>query len=135
MLQDSDEDDIDDYIYGVLGSSSGGQIQEKMDGFQKIFLGSETITDDESMALIRKLQEENALDEKYNQFAKSRDEDMEKRYHALKKDSPTTFSTSGGDHRPKGSVPKPLETDDLHDEMDDWCCKYKIYHSYIFSSH
>jgi hypothetical protein len=121
MLQDSDDDAIDDYIYGILDSSSGDKIQEKMGGFQKIFLGSES-ADDESIALIRKLQEENALDEKYKHFTKSRDEDMEQRYNALKKDPPT-FSTNDSTDRPKGSVPKPLQSDDLHDEMDDWCCK------------
>lgn len=124
MLQDSDDDDIDDYIYGVIGSSSGGQIQEKMDGFQKIFLGSESgAADDEAMELIRKLQEENALDEKYSQFTKSRDDDMEQRYLALKKDPPTFSSTYNGGEKPKGSVPKPLEAEHLEDEMDSWCCK------------
>lgn len=133
MLQESDEeeDGIDNYIYGVLDSSSsskGDTIQQKMDGFQKIFLGPE-MGDDESDDLIRKLQEENALDRKYQQFAKSRDDDMEKRYNALKSE-PVMFSRSdsNGD-KPKGSVPKPLQKEEIHDEMDDWCCKEQfMYH-------
>lgn len=129
MLQDSDDEDdaLDEYIYGVLkdSDSKGGNIQEKMDGFQKIFMGSETnINTDESHELIRRLQEENALDAKYEQFAKSRDNDMEERFNALKKDGPTfsNYSSNSGD-RPRGAVPKPLQNEDLHDEMDDWCCK------------
>jgi hypothetical protein len=132
MLQDSDDDNaIDEYIYGVLKSSPGDVnhdiIQEKMDGFQKIFMGSEDAHDtDESDALIRKLQEENALDAKYEQFAKKRDNDLEERYNALKKDAPNfsniEYSGNSSDS-PKGLIPKPLQNEDIHDEMDDWCCK------------
>lgn len=25
--------------------------------------------------------------------------------------------------KPKGSIPKPLQQEELHDEMDDWYCK------------
>lgn len=136
MLQDSDDEDdaIDQYIYNVLDSSSsdmkGNIIQERKDRFQKIFMRSDDTRDtDESDALIKRLQEENALDAKYEQFTKYRDEDLEKRYNALKKDRPN-FSNyepsfgDQGDSKPRGSIPKPLQNEDLHDEMDDWCCKY-----------
>lgn len=138
MLQDSDDEDdaINDYIYSVLEESTSTtspqgaktqSIQEKMDGFNKIFLGSQNdpVSTDETDALIKRLQQENALDAKYEQFSKSRDQDMEERYKALRKDAPnfsgSAYSSSGD--RPRGPVPKPLQKDDLHDEMDDWCCK------------
>ncbi|CAO3614602.1 unnamed protein product [Mucor hiemalis] len=135
MLQDSDDEDdaINDYIYSVLEESSSPKgvkaqnIQEKMDGFQKIFMGSENdpVGTDETDALIKRLQQENALDAKYEQFSQSRDNDMEERYNALRKDAPNfsglEYSNNNGD-RPKGPVPKPLQKEDLHDEMDDWCC-------------
>ncbi|KAL7329683.1 hypothetical protein PS15p_204739 [Mucor circinelloides] len=125
MLQDSDEEEdaIDDYIYGVLDDKKD-MIQEKMDGFQRAFMGQDQfIGTDESDELIKKLQQENALDAKYKQFTHKRDEDLEKRYHALKKDAPSFSNTTYSDSsKPKGSVPKPLTNTDLHDEMDDWCC-------------
>ncbi|EPB86232.1 hypothetical protein HMPREF1544_06960 [Mucor circinelloides 1006PhL] len=125
MLQDSDEEEdaIDDYIYGVLDDKKD-MIQEKMDGFQRAFMGQDQfIGTDESDELIKKLQQENALDAKYEQFIHKRDEDLEKRYHALKKDAPSFSNTTYSDSsKPKGSIPKPLTNTDLHDEMDDWCC-------------
>lgn len=128
MLQDSDEEEdaIDDYIYGVLDDKKD-MIQEKMDGFQRAFMGQDQfIGTDESDELIKKLQQENALDAKYEQFIHKRDEDLEKRYHALKKDAPSFSNTTYSDSsKPKGSIPKPLTNTDLHDEMDDWCCKYQ----------
>ena len=42
------------------------------------------MTVDDSDDLIRKLQEENALDQKYWQFTKPRDDDTKKRYNALR---------------------------------------------------
>ncbi|KAG1078319.1 hypothetical protein G6F42_024325 [Rhizopus arrhizus] len=125
MLQDSDEEEdaIDDYIYGVLDDKKD-MIQEKMDGFQRAFMGQDQfIGTDESDELIKKLQQENALDAKYEQFIHKRDEDLEKRYHALKKDAPSFSNTTYSDSsKPKGSIPKPLTNTDLHDEMDDWGC-------------
>jgi hypothetical protein len=126
MFQESDEEEdaIDDYIYSMLGQEKQHSIQEKMDAFQEAFVGSDGIHDtDESAALIRQLQEENALDAKYEQFTKKRDDDLEKRYLELKKDAPTSFSLHDSSNKPRGSIPKPIATEDLHDEMDDWCCK------------
>ncbi|CEP16562.1 hypothetical protein [Parasitella parasitica] len=124
MLQDSDEEEdaIDAYIYGVLDDKKD-MVQEKMDGFQKAFLGGdEFVGTDESEELIKKLQQENALDAKYEQFARERDSDLEKRYHGLKKDAPSFSNAQNDENKPKGSAPKPLTTTDLHDEIDDWCC-------------
>ncbi|CAO3645505.1 unnamed protein product [Mucor fragilis] len=127
MLQDSDEEEdaIDDYIYGVLDDKKD-MVQEKMDGFQKAFMGDSDpfIGTDESDELIKRLQQENALDAKYEQFTRNKDQDLEKRYHALKKDAPSFSNTTAYDDtsKPKGSIPKPLASTDLHDEIDDWCC-------------
>lgn len=125
MLQDSDEEEdaIDDYIYGVLDDKKD-MIQEKMDGFQKAFLGNDYyVGTDERDELIKKLQQENTLDAKYEQFTKQRDADLEKRYLELKKDAPFFSNIKYEDNKPKGSIPKPLANTDLHDEIDDWCCK------------
>jgi hypothetical protein len=137
MFQEGDDEDdaLDDYIYSILGENGKqDSIQEKMDGFQRAFMGSDGMHDtDESAALIRQLQEENALDAKYEQFTKKRDDDLEKRYLELKKDAPSFSSGSYNDSssKPKGSVPKPFATEDLHDEMDDWCCKLNPYQSIL----
>lgn len=121
---DNDNDDIDDYIYSMLDDGQQQGIQEKMDTFQKAFIGSDGLYDtDETAALIQQLQQENALDAKYEQFAKKRDDDLEKRYLELKKDPPSFSSDGTSNDKPRGSVPKPLAAEDLHDEMDDWCCK------------
>ncbi|GAA5801342.1 hypothetical protein HPULCUR_006788 [Helicostylum pulchrum] len=122
MLEESDqeEDDIDNYIYGVLGDTPQ---QQKMDEFQTLFLGQQQQQPtEETDDLIRKLQDENALDRKYEHFTKSRDDDMQKRYEALRSE-PVLFTSSGSSaDKPRGSVPKPLQEEELHDEMDDWCC-------------
>ncbi|KAI8647430.1 hypothetical protein BD408DRAFT_408546 [Parasitella parasitica] len=124
MLQDSEEeqDAIDAYIYGVLDDKKD-MVTAKIDGFHEAFLGSDQfVGTDESEELIKRLQRENALDAKYEQFARERDNDIEKRCHELKKDAPC-FSNTNRDHiKPKGSIPKPLRNTDLHDEIDDWCC-------------
>lgn len=89
---DNDNDDIDDYIYSMLDDGQQQGIQEKMDTFQKAFIGSDGLYDtDETAALIQQLQQENALDAKYEQFAKKRDDDLEKRYLELKKDPPVSL--------------------------------------------
>jgi hypothetical protein len=81
------------------------------------------MTDDDSDDLIRKLQEENALDQKYRQFTKSRDDDTKKRYNALRSELMIFIRSDSSSDKPKGSIPKPLQQEELHDEMDDWCCK------------
>jgi hypothetical protein len=126
MLQEEeDDDDDDDLIYGALSSEQDRDLvteaEEKVSGAQNLFLGSDFGTD-ESDALIRRIQEENALDSKYETFAKARSNEFESRVHALKKDAPST-DTPSSDERPGGSIPKPLLKEDLHDEMDDWCSK------------
>lgn len=140
MLQDSDEEEdaIDDYIYGVLDDKKD-MVQEKMDGFQKAFMGDSDpfIGTDESDELIKRLQQENALDAKYEQFTRNKDQDLEKRYHALKKDAPSFSNTTAYDDtsKPKGSIPKPLASTDLHDEIDDWCCKCIVVRVHVKGSH
>ncbi|KAI8880122.1 hypothetical protein K501DRAFT_335596 [Backusella circina FSU 941] len=125
MLQEDDDehdDDINDMIYGALSSQQDERLvteaEEKLSGAQTLFLGSD-FGNDESDALIRRIQEEDALDSKYQTFAKTRDDEFESRVHALQKEAPITTATY--DDKPAGSIPKPLLKEDLHDEMDDWC--------------
>lgn len=134
MLQESDDEDedaIDSYIYGVLRTTTNenesSPVLDTLDSVQKVFLGSDRqFNTDESDELIRRAQEENALDAKYEKFQKKKDEDIEKRYLELKKDKPNfdDYVEKQRSDKPKGSIPKSLSTDDFHDEMDDWCCKF-----------
>lgn len=146
MLQESDDEDdaIDSYIYDILKTSveKDGQhdpgITEKLGSFQTAFVGSDSQFDtDESDALIKRAQQENALDAKYESYKAKRDDDIEKRYLDLKKDAPNfdNYTKPANTSKPKGFVPKALSTDDFHDEMDDWCCKYNTNCYCVYLTH
>ncbi|KAI9478400.1 MAG: hypothetical protein EXX96DRAFT_246749 [Benjaminiella poitrasii] len=152
MLQESTEgnDTLDEYIYNILKEDSsdtqssskntknndGLKLTGKLDQIQNIFLQGSTdsgINNEEEDELIQRLQKESALDEKYEQFAKKRDEELEERYLKFKKDAKSEFYSSDNDSKPKGTVPKPFSGADLiQDEMDNWCCKVFIYMDVFF---
>ncbi|KAI8060672.1 uncharacterized protein B0P05DRAFT_557793 [Gilbertella persicaria] len=121
MLNESDDDDI----YDMLDSKQDRQLycslNDNIDHLQETFLGKETYNTDESHELIQRVQQEAALDHRYDQFTQQRDKALEQRYLDLKKNAPNVSTTSNST-KPKGIIPKPLGKDDLHDEMNDWCC-------------
>ncbi|CAO3616271.1 unnamed protein product [Cunninghamella echinulata] len=96
--------------------------------------GTSMELNDQEHELLQQLKDQVTVEKKYESYEKSRDQDLEKRYLALKKEknlftneptsslpSLSTTATSIID-KPSGSIPKPLSMDDFHDEMDDWCC-------------
>lgn len=83
---------------------------------------------DEASELIRRIRDRALVEQKYQHLDKRRDEDLEKRYLPLKENSSALHSTSdmsasSSRNFAPGTVPKPIQVDELYDEMDDWCCK------------
>ncbi|KAL0090383.1 hypothetical protein J3Q64DRAFT_1729582 [Phycomyces blakesleeanus] len=139
LLNDSDNDGLlDDDLLASLTSPEDQKAQkEKLNQLEAAFLGThsaETGLEDESHTLIRRIQEESALDEKYATFAKKRDEDLKKRYEALQQgcnfspansgevSSASNFKKQENSGKPRGSVPAALTMDEIYNETDDWCC-------------
>ncbi|KAI8100024.1 uncharacterized protein BX664DRAFT_322684 [Halteromyces radiatus] len=137
-LEDSENDtNDDDYLADILNTSSKAPTinktttKAKLDAWQDAFLGSpskergDIILDDEGHQLLCQLQDQAAVESKYAAFEQQRDDDLERRYLALKKDGIISSSSSATQQSQGplgGSVPKPLTINELHDEMDDWCC-------------
>ncbi|KAI7906107.1 uncharacterized protein BX663DRAFT_498805 [Cokeromyces recurvatus] len=151
ILQEEDgkDDALDEYIYNIIKTEKDDSTSlrknkqkddlntsTKLDQIQNIFLGNPSlgnvINNDEEDELIQRLQTENSLEIKYNQFMTKRDQDLEERYLKFKANSPAINFTANSS-KPRGSVPKPISDDDLlHDEIDDWCCKvYTYIYAYI----
>ncbi|KAI8978527.1 hypothetical protein BDB01DRAFT_726386, partial [Pilobolus umbonatus] len=83
--------------------------------------------------LIRKMQEEAALDKKYQEDTKKRDAELEERFKSLSSDPPQFSTQSSHDSKPRGKIPTPVKIDDLYDEVDDWCCKFEeVLLQYLF---
>ncbi|KAI9012122.1 hypothetical protein CLU79DRAFT_770628 [Phycomyces nitens] len=138
LLNDSDSEGLlDSDLLGSLTSKDQKAQKDKLDSLEAAFLGTQAASgslDDESHALIRRIQEESALDEKYAVFSKKRDEDLEERYKALQKDCnfsshdnddtllPTNPKTQVNSGKPRGSVPSAFTMDEIYSETDDWCC-------------
>ncbi|KAI8340668.1 hypothetical protein BC941DRAFT_417876 [Chlamydoabsidia padenii] len=126
----SDGDDDDDYLAHILNDQPNNYKKittptthdETLATWQDAFLGEDSTLDDQGQVLLNQLKDQVAVENKYASLEQQQDEDLERRYLALKdtviKDSPNTSSSS----LPPGRVPKPLAMTDLHDEMDDWCC-------------
>ncbi|CAO3608657.1 unnamed protein product [Cunninghamella blakesleeana] len=87
---------------------------------------SSFILNDQEHELLQQLKDQVAVEKKYEAYEKSRDRDLEKRYLALKEGNhfSTTEQTtrSPSFNKPTGSIPKSINMDEFHDEMDDWCC-------------
>lgn len=122
LLQDSDEEDAD-LLDKILGRKDD---KTKLNQIQDTFLREENpVNEDDSNALLRRLQEEVALESKYSSFEKQRDQNLEKRYLALRQGSPSSVARTSKEFSstPLGRPPKPIQPDELYDETEDWCCK------------
>ncbi|KAI9306908.1 hypothetical protein BJ944DRAFT_262788 [Cunninghamella echinulata] len=143
-LSDSDSDD---YLNDILQDNSNKNNQQcnvstthdkTIKEWENRFLSLDNNTtsmelNDQEYNLLQQLKDQVAVEKKYESYEKSRDQDLEKRYLALKQEKniftnePTSSSSSSSTtipttDKPNGSIPKPLSMDDFHDEMDDWCC-------------
>ncbi|KAI9489782.1 hypothetical protein BDB00DRAFT_841375 [Zychaea mexicana] len=135
LLQEVDllnSDDEDDGNYGV-------DCDDRIKSVQKAFLRGEdeVAMYDESNELLKQVQDQVTVEKKYAHLDKQRDLDLEQRYLAFKQDrplfstatpssspassstSPLTATTTGA--KLPGPPPKPIQDDEFHDEMDDWC--------------
>ncbi|KAI8374858.1 hypothetical protein BD560DRAFT_393440 [Blakeslea trispora] len=90
------------------------QSKDQLDAITQAFVGHETT--DEVDELMKRVYQEQALDQKYSQFNQQRDEQLEKRRLELKKSIDWTPSNN----KPKGKIPTPFFKQE--DEVDDWCC-------------
>jgi hypothetical protein len=139
---DDDDDDDDDYLTDILNSSHDKATTETLvtsqhgtalKAWQDTFLGGDDTTlDDQGQVLLDELKDQAAVESKYASFEQQRDDALEQRYLALKKEGSALLEDNGDGSSgvttnntvPRGRIPKPLAMTDLHDEMDDWCCKW-----------
>ncbi|KAI9268214.1 hypothetical protein BDA99DRAFT_603715 [Phascolomyces articulosus] len=142
-LFDSDDDDDGGMLYYYTGSTDDNaedkklkKIEQdlKLKELQKTFLGNENDgdigLDDESHELLKQIKDQVDVEKKYAHLDQQRERDLEQRYLALKQNPPTLTSTNEEDNvatgqssssRAPGPPPKPIQEDEFHDEMDDWC--------------
>ena len=147
MLQDADllnsdgEDDDDDNVLDYVGYTEKkiGQ-DDKMKGITKTFLAGEggsqgkqaddIILDDESNELLNQIKDQVNVEKKYSHLDKQRELDLEQRYLELKQAPPNVFTSpssryededNNSNRRLPGPPPKPIQENEFHDEMDDWC--------------
>ncbi|ORZ03637.1 hypothetical protein BCR43DRAFT_483692 [Syncephalastrum racemosum] len=121
-LDDDDEDDNDD-ILGIPSISLS--TAKKAHIAQDLLMDQPDLDHDESNALLKQVQEETAVETKYDSFHKQREEDLFKRYEAFK-NTKANFDTRSSEQNiissaPRGAIPKPIHPEDLHDELEDWC--------------
>lgn len=100
----------------------------KVDEAVAAFLGGDDQhIDNEASELIKQIRDQALVEQKYLHLDQKRDEDLARRYLALKNDNPvvnTEVKASSSKISAPGAVPKPLRPDELYDEMEDWCCKF-----------
>lgn len=140
---DDGDDDDDDYLADILKSSHDkattetvGKSQHQhgaaLKAWQDTFMGGDdTILDDQGQALLDQLKDQAAVESKYASFERQRDDALEQRYLTLKEEGTALLkddvspgvTTNNPSTLPFGRIPQPLAMTDLHDEMDDWCCK------------
>jgi hypothetical protein len=129
--------DDDDYLadilnYGANMSSKGAMHRSKLDAAVDTFLGDGDHTNAaEEQDIVRRMQEELALEKKYEQLHGDSDDILEKRFAAFSKDvknvlqdaKSSSVSSSGTKYtRVYVPPPKPFEADE-EDETEGWCCK------------
>lgn len=120
------DDDDEDSNYDTLGMPAiSPSTAKKAHMAQSLFMDQPDLDHDESNALLKQAQEEAAVEKKYESIDKQREEDLFKRYQTFK-DTKANFDTRPSEQgspssKPRGAVPKPIQLDELHDELDDWC--------------
>ncbi|KAI8138532.1 hypothetical protein BJV82DRAFT_631156 [Fennellomyces sp. T-0311] len=133
---DADMDEVDKLLQesGLLSDLSDdnddddNRVQdERFQAVQKAFLGDDPGLDDESNELLQQVKDQVSVERKYASLDKQRDKDLEERFDALKKthlkwSSPSPTSSPSSNSNLPGPPPKPIQADEFHDEMDDWCC-------------
>ncbi|KAI8060559.1 hypothetical protein BC940DRAFT_311864 [Gongronella butleri] len=128
---DGESDEDDDYLADILSERSiepsmrTHPSSHHLDAVQAAFLDNHVDpSPDDTHELLNQIKDQVAVESKYEKVLKTQDDDMEKRYLALKstKLPDNILAEPSKFHGPRGSVPKPLEVNDLYDEVDDWCC-------------
>lgn len=137
MDGDFGSSDDDDYLadilnYGANVSGKGDMHRSRLDAAVDIFLGDGDHTNAaEEQDIVRRMQEELALEKKYEQLHGDSDDILEKRFAAFSKDvknvlqdaKSSSVSSSGTKYtRVYVPPPKPFEADE-EDETEGWCCK------------
>ena len=146
LNSDGEEDGDDDNVLDYVGYTEKKTEQDdKMKEITKTFLGGEgeggsqgkqtddIILDDESNELLNQIKDQVNVEKKYSHLDKQRELDLEQRYLELKQNPPNVFTTTtsryeeednnnnNNNRRLPGPPPKPIQVNELHDEMDDWC--------------
>ncbi|KAG0172618.1 hypothetical protein DFQ30_010056 [Apophysomyces sp. BC1015] len=114
LLNDSDCDDSSTLPYVSM--------------LEDTFVGKEELhLEEEGSSLMRQIQDEVALEAKYQDFAKKRDQDLERRYLALKDDNCNLTKCSTPEQKLHGQIPSPMQLDEVYNEMDSICNEDAIY--------
>ncbi|GAB5589170.1 hypothetical protein Unana1_04070 [Umbelopsis nana] len=136
LLDDGFGSSDDDYLADILNSGAdvsgkAGIHHSQLDAAVETFLGEGDHSHGaEEDNIVRQVQEELALEKKYQDLHGDSDEILEKRFAAFSKDvkavlqdaKPATASTGSKYTRVYVPPPKPFEGDE-EDETEGWCCK------------
>ncbi|KAG2221736.1 hypothetical protein INT45_007142 [Circinella minor] len=132
LNSDEEEEEQEQEDDNVLNYTEKKRKQnEKMKEITKTFLGvqegkEDIILDNESNELLNQIKDQVNVEKKYSHLDKQRELDLEKRYLELKQNPPHLFTISStqqdnNKQRFPGPPPKPIQENEFHDEMDDWC--------------